>query len=134
MFGYSLGTINVGKYKTWTPPVDWVHRNMDPLSWTTYMDPLFLLRLKLAVIKDYECGLCLWYNLNTCLLLKSLPLWTAENLRTKSLLLSESWTLVKSYCIWVPGDFVTCQTHLPVYPWSIIKKHHVTDSNISADE
>ena len=43
------------------------------------MDPLFLLALKLVVIKDYECVLRLWYNSNSSLLLKSLSLRTAEN-------------------------------------------------------
>lgn len=48
------------KYKTWTPgpwtpswtgSMDRVHQNMD----FGCMDPLFLLALKLVVIKDYEC-------------------------------------------------------------------------------
>ena len=74
-------------------------QNMDLGPWT---DPLFLLALKLAVIKDYECVLRLWYNLNSCLLLKSLSLRTAGNLQTKSFPLSETWTLVKTHSNWVP--------------------------------
>ena len=65
--------------------------SMDPLTFTRSMDPLFLLALKLIVIKDYEC-LC--YNLNSCLLLKSFSLRTAENLQIKSFPPSETWTLV----------------------------------------
>ena len=69
-------------------------QNMDPLSidplcwpgpwtgsikiWSGSMDPLFLLALKIVVIKDYECVPRLWYNLNSCLLLKSLYLRTAK--------------------------------------------------------
>ena len=70
-------------------------QNMDPLCgpgpwtgsmvwtgsikiWTGSMDPLFLLALKIVVIKDYECVPRLWYNLNSCLLLKSLYLRTAK--------------------------------------------------------
>ena len=51
---------------------------MDPLSWTESMDPLFLLVLKIVVIKDWECVLRLWCNLNSCRLLKSLYLRTAK--------------------------------------------------------
>ena len=46
--------------------MDGVHQNMDQVYWS--MDPLFLLALKLVVIKDYECILHLCYNLNSCLL------------------------------------------------------------------
>ena len=64
-------------------------RSMDPLCgpgpwtgsikiWSGSMDPIFLLALKIAVIKDYECVPRLWYNLNSCLLLKSLYLRTAK--------------------------------------------------------
>ena len=42
------------------------------------------------------------YNLNSCLLLKSLSLRTAENLRIKSLPPSETWTLARSYRKWIP--------------------------------
>ena len=49
-------------------------QNMDPLSWTESMDPLFLIVLKIVVIKDYKCVVRLGYNLNLCLLLKSLSL------------------------------------------------------------
>ena len=45
-----------------------------------------------VVIKDYECVLCLWYNLYSCMLLKSLSLRTAENLQTQKFPLSETWT------------------------------------------
>ena len=74
---------------------------MDPGPWT---DRLFLQALKLAVIKDYECVLRLWYNLNSCLLMKSLSLWTAENLQTKCFPLScwKTWTLVRTHGKWVP--------------------------------
>ena len=59
------------------PPMDpqWTP---DPLLWTGSMDSLFFLALKIVVIKDYECVLRLWYNLNSCLLLKSLYLQTAK--------------------------------------------------------
>ena len=60
-----------GSIKIWTG-------SMDPLSWTRSMDRLFLLALKIVVIKDYEYVLRLWYNLNSCLLLKSLYLRTAK--------------------------------------------------------
>ena len=49
-----------------------------PRPWTGSMDHLFLLSLKIVVIKDYERVLRLWYNLNSCLLLKSLYLRTAK--------------------------------------------------------
>ena len=35
----------------WTRPNDWVNQNVDPHSWTRSMHPLFLLPLKLVVIK-----------------------------------------------------------------------------------
>ena len=54
-----------------------------PGPWTGSMYPLFLLALKLLVIKDYESILLLWYNVNSSLLLKSLCLRRAENLQTK---------------------------------------------------
>ena len=66
------------------------------------MDPLFLLALNLVVIKDYECNLRLRYNLNSCLLLTSLSLQTAENLPIKSFPPSETWTSVKSHRKWAP--------------------------------
>ena len=39
-----------GSIKIWTG-------SMDPLLWTGFMDLLFLLALKIVVIKDYECVL-----------------------------------------------------------------------------
>ena len=58
------------------------------------------------MIKDYEYVLRLWYNLNSCLSLKS-SLWTAENLQTKSLPPPGTWTLVRGLRKWVPKLTVT---------------------------
>ena len=125
------------------PSVDQVHQNI----WTGSMDSLFLLPLKLVVIKDWV--LRLWYNLNSCLLLKSLSLLTARNLQ-------KVCTIVKSHHKWSPNwqwfslllilynvlvlhqvleaGSANISTHMPVYPWFIMNKHHVTDLNITTDE
>ena len=116
------------------------------------MDPLvqgslictFLLPLKLVVIKDHGCILCLWHNLNNCLLLNSLSLWTAKKIQTRSLPPSKTWTLVKTHCKWVPkltviSSFIdfklvlhqvleACSTNISIcmlVSWFIVNKHHV---------
>lgn len=62
--------------------------SVDPPSWAGSMDPLFLLPPKLEVTEDYECVQLLY--MNSCLLMKLLTLWTAENWQTKSLPPSET--------------------------------------------
>ena len=95
---------------------------------------LFLLPLNLVVIKDYECALCLWCNLNSCLLLKSLSLyWKFTDKKSpafRNLNFSEEPPQMDPKidndfaCYWfnpcvTSSGSANISTREPVYPWFI---------------
>ena len=128
----------------WTRSMDQVHE----IIWTGSVDPLFLLPLKLVVIKDYEC-----YSCDTVAeIIIFANSWNfTDNIKSPALrnlnLSEESPQMDRPKIV---SDFVfyfklvlhqvleagsaNISIRVPVYPWFIINKHNVTDSNISSPD